>query len=313
MSTRPDVSVLIPTYDRRNYLQQAVESCFSENDDITVEIIVVDDGSTDGTRDYLRSLDDARVRVFYQHQQGPQVARNRGMEAVRGRYFKQLDDDDYLVPGSLEAQVNELERTGCSACYGDPYVRYEETDQRERQSLPEHDDTAVAISSGGVPTWNLLFLLDTDIARTCTWNEELDHLHILSYLLDYCRYDSRCVKIDAPVAVHRIHDGPRVSQWADEVVVEREREFEMYRSFLDCTDVTPQEEQALIRAMWIQAHIIAPYDWARADQKIDEIMSRWPQFRPPRSSRLLSIFDRVLGPYNAERSLNPLRALAAKY
>jgi glycosyltransferase involved in cell wall biosynthesis len=313
MGARPDVSVLIPTYNRRTYLQQAIESCFAGNEDIEVEIIVVDDGSTDGTRDYLEALDDPRVQVLYQDQQGPQAARNRGMAAVRGRYFKQLDDDDYLVPGGLDVQVRELDRTGCSACYGEPYVRYEETNQQECRSLADHDDTVVAVSSGGVPTWNLLFLLNTDIARKCTWNEELDHLHILSYLLEFCRYDSRCAKVEGPVAVHRIHEGPRVSQWADEVAVEREREFEMYRSFLEQVDVNSQQERALVRAMWMQAHIIAPHDWARADQKIGEITQRWPDFRPPRSTQVLSMLDRILGAYNAERLLNPLRALAEKY
>jgi len=51
LQMRPDVSVVIPTYNRRSMVQQAIESCFEGNDEIDVEVVVVDDGSTDGTRE----------------------------------------------------------------------------------------------------------------------------------------------------------------------------------------------------------------------------------------------------------------------
>jgi len=54
----PDVSVVIPTYNRKEYLKKAISSCFDGNEDINIEVIVIDDGSTDGTREYLKELSD---------------------------------------------------------------------------------------------------------------------------------------------------------------------------------------------------------------------------------------------------------------
>lgn len=102
------VSVIIPTYNRAKLVQEAIESVLHQTLD-DVEVIVVDDGSTDGTGEALRSRYDERVRYFYQANSGRSVARNRGVAASSGRYILFLDSDDLLLPQALEHEVTYLD------------------------------------------------------------------------------------------------------------------------------------------------------------------------------------------------------------
>lgn len=90
------VSIIIPAYNREKYLDECIKSVTRQTYE-KWEIILVDDGSTDGT--YRKSVawatNDARIRVFYQENQGPGRARNKGMKEAKGEYIAFLDSDDF--------------------------------------------------------------------------------------------------------------------------------------------------------------------------------------------------------------------------
>jgi glycosyltransferase involved in cell wall biosynthesis len=98
------VSVIIPTYNRAGHIGQAVESVLQQHPDPGLEVIVIDDGSTDGTRQALAAYD-ARVRYVYQENAGLSSARNHGLRLARGEFVSFLDSDDWLLPGALAAQL----------------------------------------------------------------------------------------------------------------------------------------------------------------------------------------------------------------
>lgn len=109
MSVPGLVSVVIPTYNRAHTIERAVDSVLAQ-DYPSVEVIVVDDGSTDGTAArMLRYKSDARVRFLRFPNGGVCVARNRGLREVRGEFVAMLDSDDYWLPGKLSLQVQVLE------------------------------------------------------------------------------------------------------------------------------------------------------------------------------------------------------------
>src|SRR3989442_9020007 len=102
----PSVSAIIPTHDRPHLLPRAVESARAAGTD--VEIIVVDDASTDETAEVCRNLSDIKyVRV--ERNQGVAGARNIGLFASTAEYVAFLDDDDLRLPDSLDLQVAALE------------------------------------------------------------------------------------------------------------------------------------------------------------------------------------------------------------
>jgi glycosyltransferase involved in cell wall biosynthesis len=101
---RPLVSTIIPAYNCERYVAEAVESVLSQSYQ-PQEVIVVDDGSTDGTRRVLESFGSA-ITLIHQKNAGEPAARNTGMRRARGEFIACLDGDDLWIPGKLELQMN---------------------------------------------------------------------------------------------------------------------------------------------------------------------------------------------------------------
>jgi glycosyltransferase involved in cell wall biosynthesis len=116
----PKVSVIIPTYDREAKVQRAIESVLAQTVS-DLEVIVVDDGSSDGTGKVLEKKFGDRIRYYAQTNQGVSVARNRGVQEARGEWIAFLDSDDLWEKDKLESQLNALDRftPRCGACYTD--------------------------------------------------------------------------------------------------------------------------------------------------------------------------------------------------
>lgn len=99
------VSVIIPTYNRASYVREAIDSVLNQTYK-DIEIILVDDGSTDGTREVVQPyIDKRKIQYFYQENLGPSATRNAGLKLATGRYIKFLDSDDFLYPEQIERQV----------------------------------------------------------------------------------------------------------------------------------------------------------------------------------------------------------------
>jgi len=106
----PKVSIIIPTYNRANFVEKAIRSVLGQTFQ-DFEIIVIDDGSTDNTKEAVFSINDPRIRYFYQSHTGLETtARNRGMKEARGEYISLLDSDDLLAPHALEVLKDSLDR-----------------------------------------------------------------------------------------------------------------------------------------------------------------------------------------------------------
>ena len=107
---KPRVSVILPTHNRRDMLVLALESCWRQTY-ADFEIVLVDDGSSDGTEAYVRGLNDPRlVYVRLCPAQGMVPAFNAGFAHARGEYLTLLSDDDLFVPETLAVFVHELDR-----------------------------------------------------------------------------------------------------------------------------------------------------------------------------------------------------------
>jgi glycosyltransferase involved in cell wall biosynthesis len=102
------VSVIIPTHFRASMLCEAIDSVIAQNVD-DLEVVVVDDGSTDDTSERVCAYGDP-VRYLHQENQGLSTARNLGLSVAKGEYVALLDDDDWWMPGKLELQVQILDK-----------------------------------------------------------------------------------------------------------------------------------------------------------------------------------------------------------
>ncbi|MDQ7032067.1 MAG: glycosyltransferase family A protein [Desulfonauticus sp.] len=104
------VSVIIPTYNRAKFLGQAIESVLKQTY-TCLELIVVDDGSTDRTWQIVKHFSDKRIKYFYQENKGVAWARNWGVKVSRGEFIAFLDSDDFWLPQKLEKQLRFLQET----------------------------------------------------------------------------------------------------------------------------------------------------------------------------------------------------------
>ena len=122
------ISVIIPTYNRSEYVLDAIQSVVDQKYE-PVEIIVIDDGSTDDTREKLASLADAEViRYIYQENQGRSAARNKGISLATGEYLAFLDSDDLFESDKLAKQVEFFARHPEVGLVHGGYVKFDTLD-----------------------------------------------------------------------------------------------------------------------------------------------------------------------------------------
>jgi len=99
------VSIIIPTYNSGKYLLEAIESCLNQTYK-NIEIIVIDDGSTDNTKYLLKNyIEEGKIKYFYQQNRGRSAARNLGLEKASGEFIQFLDADDYIHHKKIEKQI----------------------------------------------------------------------------------------------------------------------------------------------------------------------------------------------------------------
>jgi glycosyltransferase involved in cell wall biosynthesis len=110
------VSVIIPTYNRADLLERSVRSCLAQTHPVH-EVLVCDDGSTDGSEQRMRSIGDARVKwISGPHAGRPAPARNRGIAAATGEWIAFQDSDDEWRPEKLRTQLDALHGTAFGMC-----------------------------------------------------------------------------------------------------------------------------------------------------------------------------------------------------
>jgi glycosyltransferase involved in cell wall biosynthesis len=116
------ISVIIPCFNAEKWIKEAIDSCLRQTYP-TIEIIVIDDGSTDTSLEQIKSYGD---RVIWETgpNRGGNYARNRGFALSKGDYIQYLDADDFLLPEKIERQVKFLEESNVDVVYGDWRYQY---------------------------------------------------------------------------------------------------------------------------------------------------------------------------------------------
>jgi len=199
--TEPLVSVIVPVWNGADCLEACLKSIQAQAVE-GMEIIVVDDGSTDGTWTLLQRLSaqDERIRPFRQDNAGVSQARNAGLSYCRGRYIRFVDADDLLPPGSMQHLLNAAEESTSDLVLG----AYTEVlfSQRTHRDLGQCEDTVDSeeflrrlerLSNSfyyGV-LWNKLFRGDIIRDRNIRFNPRLVWGEDFSFVMDYCAHAER--------------------------------------------------------------------------------------------------------------------------
>jgi glycosyltransferase involved in cell wall biosynthesis len=122
----PKVSVCIPTYNRMDYLVETLESVFTQSYR-DFEVVIVDDGSTDGTRQIFEQKSfPVNIRYHWQENAGDAAARNSLIDLARGEYISFIDSDDLLMPKALEKMVSVMDSEPEDLIVYGGYIRIDE-------------------------------------------------------------------------------------------------------------------------------------------------------------------------------------------
>ena len=132
---RPMVSVVVPCFNSLGSISRAVDSILTQ--ELSCEVIVIDDGSTDGSHQYVHKKYGSQIRLIcHLRNLGVSYARNLGVSVALGHYIAFLDADDYLTLNSLSDRIHFLEECGADLCYTDYLV--EDTKGRKYITAPDH-------------------------------------------------------------------------------------------------------------------------------------------------------------------------------
>jgi len=122
----PSISVILPAYNSGGFIGQAIDSILGQTQ-APDQIIIINDGSTDGTGAEVQKFRDSRLVYLEQENGGISAARNRGLDLARGDYIAFLDADDYWQPTMLEKQLAVLEAEPSVVCSFTNFIRFDET------------------------------------------------------------------------------------------------------------------------------------------------------------------------------------------
>lgn len=236
---QPLVSIIIPTYNRAHIVPRAIQSALNQTYK-NIEVIVVDDGSTDDTEVAVREIaqKDARLRYFrYSPNRGGNHARNIGLDNARGDYVTFLDSDDTYLPRKVEQQLSAALRLPV----GRPHVvqcaiQYVLTGQQPLDSnldtttRPKGEDELASdyIFLNGGESHMPLLMVSTEHARRIRFHETLPKLQDYDWFIRVFDHAPEYAYVPERLATYYIsHDGPQVSKsfpsydvmqsWADDL------------------------------------------------------------------------------------------------
>jgi len=204
------VSVVTGVYNGMPYLPQAVESVLGQTLE-DLEYIIVNDGSTDGTRAYLDSLSDPRVRVVHQENRGFAGSRNAGIALCRGEFVAIMDADDVSLPHRLERQVEFLRSRPEVAAVGSQ-ARYLGPTGKVGRVLPlrlEPEEIRRELLAGGIGLHNATACIRTEVLRSVGGFRDVPSPDNDLYLRLCERH--KLANLPEPLLLYRFHPGSEMA------------------------------------------------------------------------------------------------------
>jgi glycosyltransferase involved in cell wall biosynthesis len=217
LSSLPIVSVVIPAYNARKWIGETLESVLSQST-VGTETIVIDDGSSDGTGDFVER-NYSWVQLERTQNKGASAARNRGTELAQGEFIQYLDADDLLAPGAIAQRVAALQQSGSDVAYSDwqELVEMEDGSFKRGKVVARtiesvHPDPQIAaFTDFWCPPAALLYRRGI-VERIGCWNERLPIIQDARFLLDAALHGGRFEHVSGVGAYYRVHTGASLSR-----------------------------------------------------------------------------------------------------
>jgi glycosyltransferase involved in cell wall biosynthesis len=219
------VSIIVPCYNVEEFLSETLESAFNQTYQWT-EIIVIDDGSTDGTTNLIRSYGN-RVIAEFGPNRGASATRNQGTALARGEFIQYLDADDLLTPDAIERRVTVLEETGADVAYSDweKLVEVEPgafaVQERVARRIEDvHEDISIALMTSFWAPPAALTYRRALVERIGGWKEWLPIIQDARFLQDAGLVGGRFAYVAGVGARYRVCRGASLSRRSSSAFVQ---------------------------------------------------------------------------------------------
>lgn len=189
---KPKVSVIIPVYNGEKTIKRAINSCLSQTYD-NVEVIVIDNASTDSTREIVTCIDDSRLQLIELDIKGRSNARNVGLDRASGKYFQLLDADDTLANDKIELAVEFMENNPNYLGYASS-IRYIKNNEELEIITPTFKYKNELLNHNVLPINSLVYK-----KNNVRFDKNLEYDEDWKYWVDIFHYQDNLIKTDAAV------------------------------------------------------------------------------------------------------------------
>ncbi|WGV25758.1 glycosyltransferase family 2 protein [Halotia branconii] len=299
------VSVIIPCFNAEKWVAEAIDSCLKQTYS-DIEIIVIDDGSTDNSLEIIKSYGNQIIWQTLLHK-GGNYARNRGLYLAKGEYIQYLDADDYILPEKIERQVNFLEATDADVVYGD---------WRHQRHLPNGSIFLGKIEISEMQTDILASLLAnwwvalaaflykrTAVENSDGWDETLPAAQDRDFLLSVVMNNHKVVYQSGCYSIYRRYGSVTVStssksRWLKSHYLVLEK---VERKLLQNNQLSMQYRHALAKSYFELARESLSIDYSQYLSFLEETLALFPEFKANSKRPVYKLVQDILGFRRAER------------
>lgn len=242
--TKPLVSVVIPAYNHEQFIGAGIDSVLNQTMS-DLELIIVDDGSTDKTAQLIKAYDDPRISYTWQENQDAYNTINRGMGMAQGQYISILNSDDVYTTDRFEKCLQHIEKTGAEVVFSDvipiddegrlltePEFGWNLWHQKNRNYYFQHnrDEYTGFLNGNYMVTTSNLFMTHQAVQKTGQFTS-LRYLHDYDYIFRLMLACPGKVSYlhDAQLLYYRIHSGNTLSEAA---ITGREQDLDVIEKYM---------------------------------------------------------------------------------
>lgn len=295
------VSVIIPVYNGAQTIVRTLDSVFAQ-EGVNLEIIVINDGSTDQTLEVLQTFK-TQINLFSTLNQGVSHARAFGLTKATGSYIQYLDSDDLLAPQKIRMQMQALKNKNGDVAYGD-WQKFVEVNKniifkdKVSQEIDGDLETTIFAKFWAPPA---ALLYSKRICEKLSWSNTLPIIQDARYLLDAARSDGHFVYTPGVMAYYRTEQEYSLSQKSKLAFIKDiyQNSLEIHQCWLVSESYNQEKEKSIINSLRYTINEFRGLDRQCAKKAINALLTIAPGYIPEEKG-LLRLMSKLFGYKQAE-------------